>query len=116
MTATSPTASASGVATEAGPIDRSALMGNYAAPPVTFVRGDGSTLYDTVGRPYLDFLSGLAVTSLGHAHPAIADAIAVQARTLSHVSNLFGNTLGPEVAATLDRLIGGGVDRVASPS
>jgi predicted acetylornithine/succinylornithine family transaminase len=86
-------------------------MGNYAAPPVTFVRGDGSTLYDTVGRPYLDFLSGLAVTSLGHAHPAIADAIAVQARTLSHVSNLFGNTLGPEVAATLDRLIGGGVDR-----
>ena len=53
---------------------------------------------------YLDFLSGLAVTSLGHAHPAVAEAIAEQARTLSHVSNLFGNTVGPEVAVTLDRL------------
>ena len=63
------------------------------------------------GRPYLDFLSGLAVTSLGHAHPAVAEAIADQARTLSHVSNLFGNTVGPEVAVTLDRLIGGGTER-----
>ena len=93
------------------PIDRSALMHNYAEPPVTFVRGEGSTLYDTTGRPYLDFLSGLAVTSLGHAHPVVADAIADQARTLSHVSNLFGNVVGPEVAVTLDRLIGGGTER-----
>lgn len=92
-------------------IDRSALMHNYAEPPVTFVRGEGSTLYDVTGKPYLDFLSGLAVTSLGHAHPVVADAIAHQARTLSHVSNLFGNTVGPEVAATLDRLIGGGTER-----
>ncbi len=92
-------------------IDRSALMHTYAEPTVTFVRGEGSTLYDTEGRPYLDFLSGLAVTSLGHAHPAVAEAIATQARTLSHVSNLFGNTVGPEVAVTLDRLIGGGGER-----
>jgi len=92
-------------------IDRSALMHNYAEPPVTFVRGVGSRLYDTEGKGYLDFLSGLAVTSLGHAHPVVADAIAEQSRTLSHVSNLFGNTLGPEVAATLDRLIGGGTER-----
>jgi predicted acetylornithine/succinylornithine family transaminase len=92
-------------------VDRTALMHNYAEPPVTFVRGEGSRLYDTEGREYLDFLSGLAVTSLGHAHPVVADAIAEQARTLSHVSNLFGNTVGPEVAVTLDRLIGGGVDR-----
>jgi predicted acetylornithine/succinylornithine family transaminase len=92
-------------------VDRSALMHNYAEPPVTFVRGDGSILVDTEGREYLDFLSGLAVTSLGHAHPAVSEAIAVQARTLSHVSNLFGNTVGPEVAVTLDRLIGGGTDR-----
>jgi acetylornithine/N-succinyldiaminopimelate aminotransferase len=94
-----------------GGVDRSALMHNYAEPAVTFVRGDGSVLYDTEGKRYLDFLSGLAVTSLGHAHPTVSDAIADQARTLSHVSNLFGNTVGPEVAVTLDRLIGGGTDR-----
>ena len=93
------------------PVDRSALMHNYGEPAVTFVRGEGSRLYDETGREYLDFLSGLAVTSLGHAHPAVADAVAHQARTLLHVSNLFGTTLGPEVAATLDRLIGGGVER-----
>ena len=92
-------------------IDRSALMHTYAEPVVTFVRGEGSTLFDTDGRPYLDFLSGLAVTSLGHAHPVVAEAVATQARTLSHVSNLFGTTVGPEVAVTLDRLIGGGTER-----
>ena len=63
-------------------VDRSALMHNYADPAVTFVRGEGSTLYDTEGRAYLDFLSGLAVTSLGHAHHVVADAVAEQARTL----------------------------------
>ncbi|HEY7917528.1 MAG TPA: acetylornithine transaminase [Acidimicrobiales bacterium] len=93
------------------PVDRSALMHNYGEPAVTFVRGEGSRLYDETGREYLDFLSGLAVTSLGHAHPVVADAVAHQARTLVHVSNLFGTTLGPEVAATLDRLIGGGAER-----
>ena len=92
-------------------IDRSALMHNYADPPVTFVRGEGSALFDTAGTRYLDFLSGLAVTSLGHAHPVVAEAVAEQARILSHVSNLFGNTIGPEVAVTLDRLIGGGNER-----
>jgi len=96
---------------EVSPVDRSALMATYAEPPVTFVRGEGSVLTDSAGRDYLDFLSGLAVTSLGHAHPVVADAIAEQARTLSHVSNLFGNVVGPEVAVTLDRLIGGGTRR-----
>jgi acetylornithine/N-succinyldiaminopimelate aminotransferase len=96
---------------DSAPVDRSALMHTYAEPAVTFVRGEGSLLYDAAGRGYLDFLSGLAVTSLGHAHPDVADAIADQARTLAHVSNLFGNTVGPEVAVTLDRLIGGGTDR-----
>ncbi len=91
--------------------DRSALMHTYAEPPVTFVRGAGSELWDSDGKRYLDFLSGLAVTSLGHAHPAVADALAEQARTLLHVSNLFGNAVGPEVAVTLDRLVGGGTDR-----
>jgi acetylornithine/N-succinyldiaminopimelate aminotransferase len=83
-------------------------MRTYADPPVTFVRGEGTVLYDTEGREYLDFVTGLAVVSLGHAHPAVARAVADQARTLSHVSNLYGNTLGPEVASTLDRLVNGG--------
>jgi predicted acetylornithine/succinylornithine family transaminase len=89
-------------------VDRSALMHTYADPPVTFVRGRGSELWDVEGRRYLDFLGGLAVTSLGHAHPEVADAVAEQAHTLVHVSNLFGNVVAPEVALTLDRLIGGG--------
>jgi len=84
------------------------LMSTYPEPAVTFVRGEGSRLYDADGRAYLDFLSGLAVTSLGHAHPAVAEALCDQARTLLHVSNLYGTTIGPEVAATLDRLVGDG--------
>ena len=89
-------------------VDRSALMGVFGTPPVTFVRGAGTILWDDEGKRYLDFLGGLAVTSLGHAHPRVADAIAEQARTLLHVSNLFGTTIGPEVATTIDRLLGGG--------
>jgi predicted acetylornithine/succinylornithine family transaminase len=85
-----------------------ALMNTYPPQPVTFVRGEGSYLWDDNGRRYLDFLSGLAVTSLGHAHPVVADAISRQARTLLHVSNLYGTEPAQDVAATLDRLIGGG--------
>jgi acetylornithine/N-succinyldiaminopimelate aminotransferase len=84
------------------------LMPTYPPPPVTFVRGEGSYLFDGDGRRYLDCLSGLAVTSLGHAHPAVAAALHDQASTLLHVSNLFGSEPGPEVARTLDRLVGEG--------
>jgi acetylornithine/N-succinyldiaminopimelate aminotransferase len=84
------------------------IMTTYAPPPVTFVRGQGTHLWDDNGKEYLDFLCGLAVTSLGHSHPVVADAIAEQARTLLHVSNLFGTEPQREVAATLDRLLGGG--------
>jgi predicted acetylornithine/succinylornithine family transaminase len=88
--------------------DTSPLMATYPPPPVTFVRGQGSYLWDDEGRRYLDLLSGLAVTSLGHAHPAVTEALATQAATLVHVSNLFGTEVGPAVARTLDRLIGDG--------
>jgi predicted acetylornithine/succinylornithine family transaminase len=91
-----------------GAVDRRALMRTYAEPPVTFVRGAGTVLFDVDGQEYLDFITGLAVVSLGHSHPAVAEAVATQARTLSHVSNLYGNTIGPEVALTIDRLINGG--------
>ena len=83
-------------------------MQTYARQPVAFVRGEGSVLWDSEGIRYLDFLSGLAVTSLGHAHPAVADALAEQARTLLHVSNLYYNDLQPRLAARLDALLGGG--------
>ena len=83
------------------------LMNTYPPQAVTFVRGEGAQLFDDTGKRYLDFLSGLAVTSLGHAHPAVADALSEQSRTLLHVSNLFGTEPGRDVAATLDRLIGG---------
>jgi predicted acetylornithine/succinylornithine family transaminase len=81
-------------------------MPTYPQPPVTLVRGEGTRVWDADGTEYLDFLTGLAVCSLGHSHPKVADAIATQARTLLHVSNLYGNEIGPHVAATLDRLLG----------
>ncbi|MEO6987132.1 MAG: acetylornithine transaminase [Aquihabitans sp.] len=88
--------------------DITPLMPTYKPAEVTFVRGEGSQLFDVDGKAYLDFIGGLAVTSLGHAHPAVADALADQARTLLHTSNLYRTQPGPEVAATLDRLLGGG--------
>ena len=84
------------------------LMPTYAPAPVTFVRGAGTELWDAEGKRYLDFLSGLAVTSLGHSHPKVAEALSAQARTLLHVSNLYRTEPGEEVAATLDVLIGDG--------
>ena len=83
-------------------------MTTYADPAVTFVRGRGTELWDTEGRRYLDFLTGLAVCSLGHAHPRVEAALCAQAGTLLHVSNLFGNELAPRLAEELDALIGDG--------
>ncbi|BCN93959.1 acetylornithine aminotransferase [Thiomicrorhabdus immobilis] len=65
------------------------LMNTYARLPVTFEKGDGATLHDTNGKSYLDAISGIAVCSLGHAHPAISDAICKQSQTLIHTSNLY---------------------------
>ena len=81
------------------------LMPTYGPPPVKFVRGRGTELWDADGNRYLDFLSGLAVTSLGHSHPAVAEALHEQAQTLLHVSNLFATPTAAEVAITLDRLV-----------
>ena len=89
-------------------LDAQHVMQTYARLPVAFVRGEGSRLWDSEGREYLDFLGGLAVTSLGHAHPEIADAVADQARTLLHVSNLYYTEVQPQLAAELNGLLGGG--------
>jgi len=86
----------------------SPLMATYRPAPVCFVEGRGTELYDATGRRYLDFLSGIAVTSLGHGFPAVTEAIASQAARLIHVSNLFENGLAAPLATELDRLIGDG--------
>jgi predicted acetylornithine/succinylornithine family transaminase len=70
-----------------------------------FVRGQGTELWDDTGKRYLDFLGGLAVISLGHAHPEIAAAISEQASTLLHVSNLFANPVAAETAVALNQLL-----------
>ena len=88
------------------------IMPTYGPPAVQFVRGDGAELWDRDGRRYLDLLSGLAVTSLGHAHPAVAEALAAQATRLLHVSNLFATEHNAHVALTLDRLITGAAEPV----
>jgi len=89
-------------------LDAENVMQTYGRLPVAFVRGEGTKLWDSEDNEYLDFLSGLAVTSLGHAHPDVAAALADQARTLLHVSNLYYNDLQPRVAQRLNALLGGG--------
>ena len=88
-----------------------ALMGNYGVPPLTFVRGSGTELFDDTGKRYLDFLCGLAVTGLGHAHPRVSAALTEQASTLLHVSNLFVTEPQLEVAERLDALVRAGTDQ-----
>jgi acetylornithine/N-succinyldiaminopimelate aminotransferase len=88
--------------------ERCPFMPTYGPPSVRFESGQGSWLVDADGRRYLDLLCGLAVTGLGHAHPEVADAIADQARTLVHVSNLFATSPGARLAVRVDELLGGG--------
>ena len=78
-----------------------AMAATYKRLPVVFSRGSGCTLWDTEGRSYLDFVAGIAVCNLGHAHPAIAKAICDQAKILVHVSNLYYTMPQTELAAWL---------------
>ncbi len=86
--------------------DTCPLMPTYRAPSVQFVSGAGSWLQDATGSRYLDLLCGLAVTSLGHAHPRISEALAQQANKLTHVSNLFANEHHGPLAEQISQLIG----------
>ena len=81
------------------------FMPVFGAPQVMFVRGSGTELWDDTGKRYLDFLCGLAVTSLGHSNPAITEAINRQAGTLLHVSNLFANDAATRAAIDVDALL-----------
>jgi acetylornithine/N-succinyldiaminopimelate aminotransferase len=95
------------------------IMPTYAAPSLMFVRGDGTELWDTHGKRYLDFVGGLAVQALGHANPEVAEAISVQARKLTQVSNYWATEHAHHVALSLDRHISGQTkssgDNTASP-
>ena len=82
------------------------LMSTYARLPVSFERGEGAYLFDTNGDQYLDALAGIAVCSVGHANPQIADAIAEQARTLIHTSNVYGIPNQAELGEKLCKLAG----------
>jgi predicted acetylornithine/succinylornithine family transaminase len=82
------------------------VLQTYKRQPVAFVRGSGSRLYDVDGKEYLDLVSGIGVTSLGHAHPGLAKAIAEQASTLLHISNLYFHPLQAEAASRLAALSG----------
>ncbi|MCX6532418.1 MAG: acetylornithine/succinylornithine family transaminase [Actinobacteria bacterium] len=81
------------------------FMPVFGAPQVMFERGQGTQLWDVNGKRYLDFLCGIAVTSLGHSHPVIAAAIAHQANTLLHVSNFFSNPVATQTAMMVDKLV-----------
>ncbi|MDN3443802.1 acetylornithine transaminase [Microbacterium sp. APC 3901] len=73
-------------------------------------RGEGSYLWDSEGKRHLDFLAGIAVTSLGHAHPVFVEAVSTQAATLAHVSNYFATPSQLALAARMKRLAGAGID------
>ena len=83
------------------------VLGNYGLPPITFVRGRGLCLWDDLGKEYLDFCSGIAVTSLGHCHPKLVAAIQEQANELICVSNLYRNEVQARLAAKLNAKAGG---------
>ncbi len=84
------------------------LVKNVGPRMELFVRGEGAYLWDADGRRYLDFLAGIAVNSLGHAHPVFIEAVSRQAATLVHVSNYFATPPQLQLAATLKRVAGTG--------
>ena len=84
-----------------------AVMDTYKRWPVEFVSGEGAILHSADGRRFVDLLAGIAVASIGHAHPAVAAAVADQAARLVHVSNLYWTAPQLELAARLGELTGG---------
>ena len=83
-----------------------AVMNTFGPPQTVLVRGRGSTVWDADGGEYLDLLAGIAVTSLGHAHPALIEAVTTQLTTLGHVSNFFATEPQVTLAERLLELLG----------
>jgi acetylornithine/N-succinyldiaminopimelate aminotransferase len=87
---------------------RDAMMGSAPAPLAMLVRGEGCYVWDDAGNKYLDFLAGIAVNALGHAHPVLVDAVSRQVATLAHISNYFASPSQIELAERLRRITGAG--------
>src|SRR5262249_51066203 len=94
-------------------LDAQHVLQVYKRAPLVFESGKGCSLFTTSGERYLDLLSGIGVASLGHGHPALARALARQAETLIHTSNLFHHPLQSGVAARPARLSGVSAARVS---
>ena len=82
-----------------------AMMPNYGTPPLALARGAGSHVWDADGNRYLDLIGGIAVSALGHAHPAIVDAVTTQVKKIAHTSNLFVHEPGVRLAERLLTLL-----------
>jgi len=85
---------------------RAALMDNYGTPSTALVKGEGAVVWDDRGNQYVDMYAGIAVNVLGHAHPAIVEAVSAQVATLGHVSNLFASVPAVTLAERLLSLAG----------
>lgn len=85
-----------------------AMMKSAPTPGALLVRGEGCFVWDSEGKRYLDFLAGIAVNSLGHAHPALVSALSEQVATLGHISNLFASPQQIALAQNLRRITGAG--------
>ncbi|HEX6755537.1 MAG TPA: acetylornithine transaminase [Mycobacteriales bacterium] len=84
------------------------LMPTYGTPPAAIVRGEGCRVWDADGREYLDLIAGIAVSALGHGHPALVEAVGRQVATIAHTSNLVINPVAVRLAERLVDLLGGG--------
>jgi acetylornithine/N-succinyldiaminopimelate aminotransferase len=82
-----------------------AMMINYGTPPLALARGEGSRVWDADGHRYLDLIAGIAVSALGHAHPAIVSAVSAQVGKIAHTSNLFVHEPGVQLAEKLLALL-----------
>jgi acetylornithine/N-succinyldiaminopimelate aminotransferase len=82
-----------------------AMMGNYGVPPLALAKGAGSRVWDVDGNQYLDLIAGIAVSALGHAHPAIVEAVTTQVTKIAHTSNLFVHEPGVLLAEKLLSLL-----------
>ena len=87
------------------------LAHTYKRQPITFLKGRGMFVWDSLGRRYLDFVGGIAVCSLGHCHPALVKAISEQAKKLMHVSNLYFIQQQAELAELLAHIVPKPIDK-----
>ena len=82
------------------------MMPNYAVPAVALARGEGARVWDVDGVEYLDLFAGIAVSSVGHSHPAVVEAVTRQVATIAHTSNLFAHEPGVRLAERLLQIVG----------